>query len=93
MATSRKEILEYEFTENGSVVGRATWLGPGMVELDFHDARLRQVFKRCLAEPQHRHGPVFESVHVEREWPDTSKSHFADACRSMTNLYRVRRVH
>lgn len=93
VATSRKEMVTFEFADNGAIVGRATWLGPGMIELDFSDARTRRTFERCLAAPQHNHGPVFEVSQLDRLWPDESKAHFAEACMSMSNLYRVRRLH
>lgn len=92
MATNRKEILSFEFAEDGTVVGTATWMGPGMVELDFKDPGLRGVFDKYLARPGHRHGPVMEGSHHSEVWPDENKAHFAEACLSFRGLYRVRRV-
>ena len=92
MATNKKELMTFEFAENGTVLGRATLLGTGMIELDFHDPDLRLRFERFLATPQARGGLVFEVAHLDKVWPDESRHHFAEACLSMTNLYKVRRV-
>lgn len=92
MATNRKEMLCFEFAEDDTVVGTATWMGPGLVELDFKDPTLRSMFDKHLASPGHSHGLVAEGAHHSEVWPDETKSHFAEACLSFTGLYRVRRV-
>jgi len=92
MATNRRGLMAYEFAENGSVLGRATLLGTGMIELDFPDPELRGRFESYLSRPRDHGGPVFELTHTEKVWPDESRLHFSEACLSMVNLYKVRRV-
>lgn len=92
MATNKKELMTFEFAENGAVLGRATLLGTGIIELDFHDPDLRARFERYVATPRDHGGPVFEVSQTDKVWPDENRLHFAEACLSMTNLYKVRRV-
>lgn len=92
MATNSSAMMSFEFHEGGRMVGRATWLGPGIVELDFQDARLRQQFGEWLWRPQAHHGLMFEAGGDPTFWPDESRVRFAEACWSMSHLYQVRRV-
>jgi hypothetical protein len=85
-------MVAFEFATGGRVVGRATWLGPGMVELDFSEQQLRQHFAKWLGEPRSHNGPVFETGHMISVWPDENRAHFAEACLALSNLYTVRRV-
>lgn len=92
MATNKKGLMTFEFAENGTVLGRATLMGTGMIEFDFRDPELRVRFEGYLATPRDHRGPVLEMGHTEKVWPDESLLHFSEACLAMTNLYKVRRV-
>lgn len=92
MATKRSHMLVFEFADNGDVLGRATWLGPGEVELDFHDKSLRAKFSNWLSQPQAEFGLAFETGGDAHFWPDESRARFAEACMSLSGLYKVRRV-
>ncbi|MGH2703642.1 MAG: hypothetical protein ACRDJ4_00660 [Actinomycetota bacterium] len=93
MATNKSEVVQFEFASDHFVVGRATWLAPGMVELDFQDPALRRRFARWFDEPQEDLGQIFEP-HGEPTsfFRDDSSFRFADACWAMSNYYQVRRV-
>lgn len=93
MATDKKELMQFEFADAGTVVGRATWMGPGMVEFDFHDPRLRRRFAAWFDERQEHLGAVFEEeADLTFFWRDETRSRFAEACWSMANYYKVRRT-
>jgi hypothetical protein len=93
MATAKSEVMQFEFTERGSVLGRATWLGPGMVELDFHDKSLRQRFMKWFDQPQDHLDNVFEpNGGLDTFWRDQTRNRFAEACWTMSNYYEVRRI-
>lgn len=93
MATNRSEVVTFEFATNGTIVGRATWLAPGMVELDFEDGGLRRRFERFFGERQEHLGAVFDGQgDLSFHWRDESSARFAEACWAMANYYKVRRV-
>jgi hypothetical protein len=100
MAMNDKALVSYEFSRNGRVLGRATWLIPGMVELDFSDQTQRQDFvshfvKRLGRESHGEREPALEMTQVFRFWPDESRwswSYFAEACQTVSDPYSVRRV-
>lgn len=93
MATSKSELMQFEFAHGGEVLGKATWLGPGMVELDFEDPRLRRRFTAWFEQPQEHLGAVFErEAELTRFWRDETRSRFAEACWAMANHYKVRRL-
>lgn len=93
MATAKSQLVSYQFEAGGKVVGRATWMGPGMVELDFSDAALRDRFSRWLAHPRTHDGLMFETgAEHDHFFGDEDRHRFAEACAAMSNLYKVRRV-
>lgn len=93
MATEKSELMQFEFADNGTVLGRATWMGPGMVEFDFHDPGLRRRFARWFDQRQEHLGAVFEEeVDLTTFWRDETRSRFAEACWAMSNYYKVRRL-
>lgn len=93
MATNKSEVVTFEFATSGSVLGRATWLGPGMVELDFGDPEMRRRFARWFEERQEQLGLVFEPHgDLTSVWRDENATRFAEACWAMSNYYQVRRL-
>lgn len=93
MATNKTEVVQFEFAHEDNVVGRATWLGPGMVEFDFHDPSLRRRFSDWFDARQEHLGAVFEEeAELTAFWRDDSPSRFTEACWAMSNYYRVRRL-
>lgn len=93
MATNKSEVMQFEFAQDGNVLGRATWLGPGMVEFDFHDRNLRRRFTDWFDQRQEHLGVVFdEGADLTTFWRDETQSRFAEACWAMSNYYMVRRL-
>lgn len=67
-------------------------MGPGMIELDFSDPALRDRFATWLGAPNAHDGLMFETGAEAHFFSDEDRHRFAEACKAMTNLYKVRRV-
>lgn len=93
MSYEEPDSVTFEFSRSGKAVARARWIGPGSVELEVADPKLRGLFSEWLTRPTHHLTDLAEgepSTHRDKAFD--SPHLFVERCMTLGSLYRVRRT-